>query len=154
MSPRTRFAIWALVNAAVLFLALRWLANWWPALWSLGLATAVIAVMLAAQGVTWKRKFIFVGVTAALALGLHELALVSGLGAADVAALNAGEGGPTDLQLAAVVAIQVFFVAVPLAALALFVGMRPSVLWTAAEDPSSALDDAQVPAEQGPRSRR
>ena len=154
MSPRTRFAVWALVIAAVLFVALRWLSNWWPALWSLGLATAVIAVMLAAQGVSWKRKVVFVGLTAALALGLHELALVSGLGAADVAALSAGEAGPTDLQLAAVVAIQVFFVAVPLAALALFVGMRPSVLWTAAEEPSNTTGDAQVAAEAEPRSRR
>ena len=120
----------SLATAAVLFAVLRWMSAWWPALWSLGLATATIAIMLAAQGVSWQRKARFVGLTAGLALGLHEVALLSGLGAADSAALSPGPQGATNMQLAAVVAIQVFFVAMPLATLALFVGRRPSRLWS------------------------
>lgn len=140
MSPRVRFVVSSLLIAAVLFAALQWASAYWSALWSLSLATAVIAVMLAAQGVSWKRKVLFVGITAVLALGLNEFALLSGLGAADTATLNPGPAGPTNLQLAAVVAIQLFFVAVPVAALALFVGRRPSVLWTPPEAPLKAQD--------------
>ena len=136
MSHKARFVIVTLVAAAGLFALLRWLSTWWPALWSLDLATATIAVMIAAQGVSWQRKARFVGLTAGMALGLHEVARISGLGAADSAALSPGPQGATNLQLAAVVAIQVFFVAVPLAALTLFVGRRPSVLWTARDVPN------------------
>jgi hypothetical protein len=131
VSPRVRFAVAAIAAAAVLFAVLDRLSAYWPALWSLELATAVIAVMLAAQGIGWRRKAIFVIATAALALALNEAALLSGLGAADVAGLNPGPAGPTTPQLLAVVAVQLLFVAVPLAALVLFVGRRPSVLWTA-----------------------
>lgn len=116
--------------AAVLFGALRWLTRLQPGLWWLGYTTAVVAVMLAAQGFPWRRKLLFSGLTAALSLGLLELVAHSGLGSAADALTNSGAQAATDLQLASFVVIQMFFLAMPLAALALFVGRRPTRLWS------------------------
>ena len=139
MSPRVRFVAIALVLAAVFYIALRWNTESWLALWAFGDATAAIAVMLAAQGVGWRRKLLFAGATGALSILLFEIVAHSFLGsAADALTDPSVVGTATDWQLAAFVAVQVLFLGVPIAALALFVGRRPSVLWTAPDRAQSS----------------
>jgi hypothetical protein len=129
VSPKVRFAALSLLLAAVFYFGLRYFATSDLAVWALGDATVAIAVMLAAQGVPWKRRLLFAGSTAALSLLLFALVAGSFLGAA-ATALTESDTQATDPQLAAFVIVQVLFLGVPLAALALFVGRRPSRLWT------------------------
>jgi hypothetical protein len=130
VSPRARFVTVGVVLAALFYIVLRLYASSWLALWAFGDATAAIAVMLAAQGVPWKRKLLFSGATAALSVVIFEVVAHSFLGvAADV--LTSTVVGATDWQLVSFVVVQVLFLGVPVAALALFVGRRPSALWTA-----------------------
>jgi len=135
VSPKTRFAVEGLVLAAVLYSVLRWLTVSWPDAWWLGYATAAVAVMLAAQGVSWTRKMLFAGGTAALSVLLF--AAVSRtflLSAADVLR-NSGVVGASHVLILAFVVVQLLFLGMPLAALALFAGGQPTVLWTAPETP-------------------
>ena len=101
------------------------------ALWAYGDATAAVAVMLAAQGISWKRKLVFAGLTAVLSIVLFEVVAHSFLGAA-ADKLTSSDASGTDLQLAAFVMVQVLFMGVPLALLAMFVGRKPSRLWSSA----------------------
>ena len=130
MSDRVRFGLLAVVFSAVLFGALRWAALSQPGLWWLGYSTATVAVMLAAQGMSWGRRLAFAGATAVTSVVACELVVNSVLGGAADALIGAGSQGPSDLQLAYFVLVQLLFIALPLAALALFVGRRPSRLWS------------------------
>jgi hypothetical protein len=130
VSPRVRFAALSVLYSAVIYAGVRLLAPDSAALWAMGAATPVIAVMLASQGHPWRRKLLFSGGTAALSILLFAVVGNSFLGAAADAATSSGAFAPTDWQLAAFVAVQVLFLGVPLAALALFVGRRPSLLWS------------------------
>ena len=131
MSHKVRFAVLAVVLAAAFYALLSYYATSDLALWAFGDATAVIAVMLAAQGVSLRRKALFVGITVALSILLFEVVAHSFLGSAADALTNSDLLAPTDWQLTSFVAVEVLFFAVPVAVLALFVGRRPSVLWTA-----------------------
>ncbi len=130
MSPRLRFGVSALVLATAFYALLRYFATSQFAVWAFGDATAVVAVMLAAQGFTWKRKLLFAGATAALSVLLFEVVAHSFLGVAAGALTRSDLAFPTNRQLAAFAVVQVLFLGVPLAALALFVGRRPSRLWS------------------------
>ena len=136
MSPRARFAIEGIAIAVVLYALLRLLTASQPDYWWLGYTTAAIAVMLAAQGVSWNRKLLFAGVSALVSIAAFELVartfLVSG---ADVLRTS-GVSGASHMYFAAFMIMQVLFTGLPLAALALFVGRRPDVLWTARDVPA------------------
>ena len=120
----------ALLFAAAFYFVLRQYATSPLAVWALGDATAAIAVMLAAQGFSWRRRLLFAGGTAALSLLLYEVVAHSFLGRAASALTALDIAVPTNWQIAAFVAVQVLFLGVPLAALALFVGRQPSRLWS------------------------
>ena len=130
MSPRTRFIVVGVVLAAVLYAALRLAMGGTEQAWWLGYATAAVAVMLAAQGVSWPRKLLFAGATSAVCIGLFVLVSFSPLivGADILRTSSIGEA--SHLLIVAFVIVQLIFLGVPLGALALFVGGRPSVLWT------------------------
>jgi len=134
VSPKARFVCLSVLFSAALYALLLWLRMSWSVLswlvW-LGYTPAVIAVMLAAQGASWKRKLLFAGLTVGLSTGLFAVATLSGLAQAASSYATSGAELPTNAQLASIAARQVIIAGVPLAALALFVGRRPSVLWTA-----------------------
>jgi hypothetical protein len=136
MSPRARFAIQGIALAAVLYTLLRWLTASRPEHWWLGYATAAVAVMLAAQGVSWKRKLLFASVTAALSFLLMELVARTFLLAGAEVLSTSGLAGASHLYYVSFVVMQLLFLGMPLAALALFVGGRPTALWEA-EEPSA-----------------
>jgi hypothetical protein len=119
----------SILFAVVLYAVLQWVTTSSFALWALDDATVVIAVMLAAQGFSWRRKMLFAGITAALAVLLFQVVAHSFLGSA-ATALTGLDVQATDWQLASFAIVQVLFLGVPLAALALFVGRRPSRLWS------------------------
>ena len=129
-SPRVRFICLSVLYGVVLYAALLWLAPSSGFRWALGSAVAAIAVMLAAQGIPWKSKVLFAAVTATLSVLVFEVVTHSFLGDAVDAANASAVVAATDWQLAAFVAVQVLRLGVPLAALALFVGRRPSRLWS------------------------
>ena len=131
VSPKVRFVSLAVLLAAVFYGVLKRYAASELAVWSLGDATAVVAVMLAAQDVSWKRKLTFAGATAALSILLFEVVANSFLGTAAGALTTLDVQSVTNWQLAGFVVVQVLFLGVPLAALALFVGRQPSRLWGA-----------------------
>ena len=137
MSPRARFAAESILYAAVLYALLRGLTTSWPDSWWFGYSTAAVAVMLAAQGVSWVRKLLFAGVTAALLVLLFEVVAHSFILSFADALRTLGTRGANHLSFASFVVMQVLFLGVPLTALALFVGKRPSVLWTRPEAPRS-----------------
>ena len=85
--------------------------------------------MLAAQGVSWKRKLAFVGVTIIAMVIVYAVAVTAGL--SETVNSVTDTSGATDPQVAAIIAMKVLFLAVPFAILAVFVGRRPSVLWIA-----------------------
>jgi len=143
VSPKTRFAVEGLVLAAVLYSVLRWLTVSWPDAWWLGYATAAVAVMLAAQGVSWTRKLLFAGTTAVLSVLLFEAVSRTFLMSAADVLRDSGVVGASHLLILAFVVVQLLFLGAPLAALALFVGGQPSVLWTT---PETQRDD--LPGEQ------
>ena len=95
----------------------------------LGYTLPIVAVMLAAQGATWGRKLGFATATLAVGVLMHALMDAAGLTAAvnSVSAVR----GIADRQVLLVAVDEVLSLAVPFAALALFVGRRPSLLWTA-----------------------
>jgi hypothetical protein len=135
MPHKLRFAVLVLAWAAAFYLAI------WTAATRLGIGLPynsgylppVFAVMLAARGVPWRRKLLWVAGTLLL------------FGATDVVAALAGieriwsESESTSYVAATVgqglagVVYHTFSLVCPLAALALFVGRRPNVLWEPAE---------------------
>jgi len=147
-SPRVRFISLSLLYAAVLYIPVWLLLMSWSSRWWLGYTPMVVAVMLAAQGVSWRRKAIFASVTVGLSIALFTFAGVSGIGRAASALTSPGVVVATNPQLVAFALLQVFFLGVPLAALAMFVGRRPSVLWT------SARRDAEASGPSGLRRSR
>ena len=130
MSPRTRFAVLAIVLAVALYATLRWVMGGAETAWWLGYATAAVAVMLAAQGVSWTRKLLFAVGTSAVCVGLFVLVSLSPLIAGADALRTSSIGEASHLLIVAFVLVQLLFLGVPLGALALFVGGRPDVLWT------------------------
>lgn len=124
--------------AGMFYVLLQWIAASWAGQWWLGYSTAAVAAMLAAQGVPWRRKVVFAGGTAGLSILLLEVVVLSPVGGAANVLRSSAAGAASELQLAAFVGVQVIFIGVPLAALAAFVGGRPSVLWTGLDTPKSA----------------
>jgi hypothetical protein len=137
VNHKARFIVLGLLYAGVLFGALQWLTLRVPSAWWLKFAVAAVAVMLAAVGVPWRRKLLFAGVTAIVTVGLVLVMDLSGLGSAADVLASADAQDATNVQLAAFALVQLFFLGAPLAALALFVGRQPSVLWTAPEGSAS-----------------
>jgi hypothetical protein len=100
--------------------------------WQLGDVPVVVAVILAAQGTTWRRKLAFASVTVslvALAFGFFALFhLASPIPPTDPSLM-------TDMQYAGFfgsnMGLRLLLLGAPLVMmLALFVGRRPSMLWT------------------------
>ena len=104
--------------------------RWAHVFWAFAYVPIVIAVMLAAQGVTWGRKLLFVFVTLGLQGILVSAANLTGLTSVATAPASAG-GTISGWALTSAVVLQVLVLGLPIAALALFVGRRPSVLWSA-----------------------
>jgi len=130
VSARTRFVVIGVVLAAVLYAALRWAMGGTEQAWWLGYATAAIAVMLAAQGVSWARRLLFAVATSAVCIGLFVLVSFSPLIAGADVLRSSSIGEASHMLILAFVIVQLLFLGVPLGALALFVRGRPSVLWT------------------------
>lgn len=91
--------------------------------WDVEFLLAVVAVMIGALGVTWKRKLIAVVLTLGGFSAFSLLTLLTG-------SPGRGAAGPIVVALSMVYALVPLVY--PLAALALFVGTDPAVLWTPA----------------------
>ena len=83
------------------------------------------SVILAARGVSWRRRLIYAAVVLGIFLLVDYWFLSSGMMHAAFAGLNAGDTG----QSVTAVAYMVFAQALPFVILVLFVGRDPSVLW-------------------------
>jgi hypothetical protein len=129
VNARARFVTLGVLFAVVLYAVFWLLMATRPQTWQLGYVPAVIAVMLAAQGASWRRKLLFAGATLGLVLLLYAIVAVCGLesGSSSLQTSQAATGP----QVIAYLATKVAFLALPLAALAVFVGRRPAMLWTA-----------------------
>jgi hypothetical protein len=111
-------------------------ALWWGATNSGGRIAALLgnasflivplSMVVAARGVRWIRKAAFVAGSLAV-FGVVEM--VAGLTGVRTTAIEAiGQEGWAPIQLA-VLGYRAFLLTLPFAAVALFVGKRPSVLW-------------------------
>jgi hypothetical protein len=129
-------ALFAAVSVALsfgLFGIAAWLksAHYYTPL-SGGFVLAAIAVMIAARGVSWKRKTLFALSTLGAFTAFDVLTLVTGLRDTSGSSLA---GTPTGslLSLLGLLGAIVPLV-LPLGMLAIFVGNDPSVLWTSPSD--------------------
>jgi uncharacterized membrane protein YphA (DoxX/SURF4 family) len=125
---RKRDTLWFIVWFVVLSLALGWVF-WQSGSAPVGLsmlAVPVTSAMLAAQGFSWKRKLTY----AALTLGLYVLGSVIAdvTGFLEFATQEAN--GAISLSSLWVILYEVYLFTFPLAMLVLFVGRRPSLLWS------------------------
>lgn len=120
----------AAVAASIAISALLWLApvigNSYTFRNSMFLVPA-LSVMVAAVGVGWRRKFGFVALTFALFVILDYAG--ARLGLQDMA-LDIEHFGAQAWPSVVTVGYQVFIAAYPIVVLIMFVGPRPSVLWT------------------------
>lgn len=99
---------------------------------SAGFVLAAVAVMIAARGVYWKRKALFVAITLGTFTLFDVVLLASGLRNVSSASLAGMPMSPLVevIGLLSATAPLVF----PLAMIAIFVGSDPSVLWIPAPD--------------------
>jgi len=101
----------------------------WPVSgYQIGAFSIVLAVMLSAVGVGWRRKLLFVSMTVGGILAIEWFSRAAG-----IAALAAS--GPSSGPVAFGSNIWYFTItpAFPIVMLALFVGRNPAVLWSRAE---------------------
>lgn len=139
LPSRARFILLAVGLAVLLFGVFAWLTTRLPGM-PLAAAYTVpaLAVMLAAQGLSWRRKAVFVCGTTLVVVGGLLMARAAG---AERLISQAAQGHLTLVGLGgsvATIAYHVFSVGVPVAAVVLFVGRRPSVLWEAPAHTSRA----------------
>jgi len=85
------------------------------------------AIMVAAQGVSWRRRMAFASVTLVGCLLIEALPALAGLPVFGDRVLSPDA---SQFQLATVFAYTTLRVVFPVAALVVFVGRRPAVLWT------------------------
>lgn len=122
MRDKALFVGGSLLASLVLFGALAVLkAENYYTPWDVGFVLGAVAVMIGALGVTWKRKLIAVALTLGGYSVFSLITLLTG---------SPGRGGAGALVMALGMVYSLVQLVYPLAALALFVGADPSVLWT------------------------
>jgi hypothetical protein len=131
MRDKAVFAAISIVLSFALFglAALLKAAHYYTPL-SAGFVLAAVAVMIAARGVAWKRKALFVLLTLGIFTVFDLLTLVTGLRDVSSASLAGTPTGPVVAIVGLLGAIVPLVL--PLGMLAVFVGSDPSVLWTPA----------------------
>jgi hypothetical protein len=86
-------------------------------------------VILAARGASLSRKALFATATVVVFFLLRVLLIVTGLASAAAATANEPSASLLGGQVLAAGVQETLSLAIPLAALALFVGRQPSLLW-------------------------
>lgn len=125
-------AVFAGVSLAVSFAlfgivaALR--ANHYYTPLNVGFVLPAAAVMIAALGASWRRKLVAIAIMLGAYTAVDALAVVTGFQAA--VARPHGTDSAGELVGLAVIAYSLVPMIFPLAALAIFVGRDPSMLWT------------------------
>jgi hypothetical protein len=114
----------------LLYAAAAWLGHYWASVWWAAFDAAFVAVILAAQGAPWSRRLCFAGLIVGCSAGLSVVVAHTGLGEAARVMATLGGHFATNSQLAEYAALQVLAHGIPVACLAVFVGRRPSILWT------------------------
>ena len=93
----------------------------------------VLSVMVAALGVGWRRKLLYIAITLVGFVTVDLLTLKLGVAKLAVDPRAYGVDAPRTILLALA---EVFVVAYPIVLLIVFVGSKPGVLWTKATSPS------------------
>ena len=130
MSARARFVLLSLVYATMLYAAAWWLGQSWPSVWWATFDAAFVAVILAARGASWGRRLYFAGLILGFSAGLSAVVAHTAMG--DAARVMATLGGhfATNSQLGEYAALEALAHGIPVGIIVLFVGRRPSILWT------------------------
>jgi len=129
MSAKVRFVAIATVVSLMLFAALWWLPDdmglYDPQV--AGFLIPTLAIMLAAQGVPLRRRARYAVITAAASVGVGVIGSVAGL---DHLSVSGFSFMTRPLQSALGLAYSCLVIGMPVVVLIVFVGRRPSVLWT------------------------
>jgi len=131
MQGRLRFGLLAILYAILMFATVMWTAVRVPSTpANVGFMVPVLAIVLAAAGVSYARKAIFLAGSVVMFALVDVLAAVSGLQATAVLA-NADMAHASLGGLIATVVYHVFSIGFPIAVLIALAGRRPRVLWEA-----------------------